>query len=220
MQLIKIGPLDPDCPDVLSRFCPDFPIFSRHSRICVAMHVLLSYQVSLKDSKGLLALNGVHEEEDEVPHRFKFERCPHKLSATDKKLLASCWSGQVLDLVLRVKGAVKGANGITFKGEKDERKGDMPRSMFQLANGKAVGTIQYFCVQSGAGIDHGIESLVAKVKLHRILQSMRTQHSQLPIFSMENSREAFIPWNQIGPRVAFQRHAKCQPNQWVALRAP
>ena len=185
------------------------------------MHVLLSYQVSLKDSKGLLALNGVHEEEDEVPHRFKFERCPHKLSATDKELLAmaSCLSGPVPDLVLQVKGAVKGANGITFKGEKDERKGDMPRSMFQLANGKAVGTIQYFCIQSGA-IDHGIESLVAKVKLHKTSSQMRTQHSELPIFSMQNGRDAFIPWSEIGPRVVFQKHVNCLPNQWVALLAP
>ena len=116
------------------------------------------------------------------------------------------------------KETVKGANGITFKGEKDERKGDMPRSMFQLADGKAVGTIQYFCVPRGAEIGHDINSLVAKVKLHTVLQ-MQTKYSKLPIFSMEN-REAFIRWNQIGPRVAFQRHAKCQPDQWVALRAP
>ncbi len=175
--------------------------------------------MSLKTNQGLFALNEIHE--DEVSPRFNFERCFHELSATDKNLLASCLGLGGLedhDSVLRVKGAVKGANGINFKGEKDERKGDMPRSMFQLADGKAVGTIQYFCVPRGAVIGHGVKSLVAKVKLHKMLQ-MRTKHSGLPIFTMEN-REAFIRWNQIGPRVAFQRHAKCQPDQWVALRAP
>ena len=138
-------------------------------------------------------LNEIHEHVVPRAH-FNLERCSHKLTGIEKNLLASCLDGEVLedsDLVLRVNGAVKGANGITFKGEKDEKQGDKPRSMFQLANGEAVGSIQYFCVlASGAGND-GIESLLAKVKLHKTSSRMLTQHSELPIFTIAWKRLSF-----------------------------
>ena len=134
--------------------------------------------------------------EDVVPRHFNLERCPHKLTGIEQNLLASCLDGEVLeasDVVLRVKGAVKGANGLTFKGEKDEKQGDKPRSMFQLANGGAVGSIQYFCVTSGAGND-GIESLLAKVKLHKTSSRMLREHSRRCLVQLDivsNAHAAF-----------------------------
>ncbi len=100
-------------------------------------NIMASYvrNVSLKISEGFWG-----GDMSIAPSKFKFEKYNYWLSAQDQKLIASCLGGgQVISEVTRVQGAVQREDGISFKGEKDEKKGDKPRCMFQLKTDKAVG---------------------------------------------------------------------------------
>jgi len=156
-----------------------------------------------------------------APSKFKCEKYNYSLSAQDQKLIASCLGGgQVISEVTRVQGAVqREEDGISFKGKKDERKGDKPRCMFQLKTEEAVGRIHYFCALPDN--DGSIEALVAKVTLHRISSSRRTRFSRLPIFDETTGEVRFISWREIGQRVAFASHSMLSnTNERVALKAP
>lgn len=153
--------------------------------------------------------------------KFKFEKQNFSLSAQDQQLMASCLGGrQTISEVTRVQGAVQREDGTSFKGEKDEKIGDKPRSMFKLKNEEGVGRIHYFCALPDN--DGSIEALMAKVTLHKT--SSRRQHTRfscLPIFDKTKGKVRFVSWTDIGQRVAFASHSVLDDaNMRVALTAP